>query len=287
MVGRLSDNALRIMRSTEVRFIGLTVGRKTLTCPFRESQPAARKAWLYLVQSGPACLRIRRESTRDILLQEGDLVGIEGGWHEWIGPDTATPRKPVELLYSSVDLKSAVLRQLADGVILIRKDDQPYASTIRQCLELMETDALECPQEDGVRRRLAEACMIQMVRFARERILRKDFLGSGADFDPHILNALAAFFADPGQAWTVTSLAAAAGLGRANLFEKFQTVFGRSPMKMINRLRLQIASERLRTESGTLEEVANAVGYGSAAAFVRAFQREFGATPGKWRQLPR
>lgn len=288
MVGHLSEGALRTMRAVEVRFVGLTLGEHVFSPPFRHEEQAARKAWLYLVRSGPVRLRVRPDDPREFLLREGDLAGLEGGWHEWISQDGAEyGTAPTELLYSSVDIKSAILRQLADGVIIIRRQDTPYAGTIRQCLELMETDAAESPGDDGVRRRLAEVCMLQMVRFARARVIRPDMLPAETGFDPHILNALAAFFAAPNAAWTVSKLANEAGLSRAVFFERFQSVFARSPMKMIGRVRLQMASEMLQASSCSLEEVAQAVGYGSAPAFVRAFRREFGMTPGEHRQLGR
>ena len=47
--------------------------------------------------------------------------------------------------------------------------------------------------------------------------------------------------------------------------------------------RLQLAGRQLRSTTATLGEIAELVGYGSEAAFSRAFKRHTGAAPGEWR----
>ena len=48
--------------------------------------------------------------------------------------------------------------------------------------------------------------------------------------------------------------------------------------------RLQLAGRKLRSTNHTLVEIAESVGYGSEAAFSRAFKRHTGTTPSEWRQ---
>ncbi len=54
--------------------------------------------------------------------------------------------------------------------------------------------------------------------------------------------------------------------------------------------RMQVAAQELRNRSSSLIQVANKVGYGSEAAFSRAFKKAFGTAPATWRrsrsQLP-
>jgi AraC-like DNA-binding protein len=78
-------------------------------------------------------------------------------------------------------------------------------------------------------------------------------------------------------------LAQAAGLSRAAFFERFTRAFGEPPLRTINRLRLQQASEMLLGTSASLSDIAAQIGFGSAAAFLRAFKRQFDKTPGEWR----
>jgi len=69
----------------------------------------------------------------------------------------------------------------------------------------------------------------------------------------------------------------------AEVVGKFRTVVGRAPMTYLTGYRLQLAARHLRTTSSTLAEVAEAVGYGSEAAFSRAFKRQVGVSPSEWR----
>jgi AraC-like DNA-binding protein len=49
-------------------------------------------------------------------------------------------------------------------------------------------------------------------------------------------------------------------------------------------MRMEQAKYLLRKPGIPLIEIAFDIGYGSEAAFIRAFKREYGAPPGKWRQ---
>jgi AraC-like DNA-binding protein len=47
---------------------------------------------------------------------------------------------------------------------------------------------------------------------------------------------------------------------------------------------MQLAKQMMREGTRNIQEVATRVGYDSEAAFNRAFKREFGAPPAKWRE---
>jgi transcriptional regulator GlxA family with amidase domain len=47
---------------------------------------------------------------------------------------------------------------------------------------------------------------------------------------------------------------------------------------------MQVASQRLRSTSASLAQIADAVGYESEAAFSRAFKKAFGTAPATWRR---
>lgn len=48
--------------------------------------------------------------------------------------------------------------------------------------------------------------------------------------------------------------------------------------------RLGVAAERLKTERGTVTEIASAAGFGSVPYFNRVFKKKYGMSPGAWRQ---
>ena len=56
------------------------------------------------------------------------------------------------------------------------------------------------------------------------------------------------------------------------------------PIAYLTRWRLQVASRMLVSSSQSVAEVAVQVGYDSEAAFNRAFKREFGEPPARFRR---
>jgi AraC-like DNA-binding protein len=103
-------------------------------------------------------------------------------------------------------------------------------------------------------------------------------------YDEHILRAWSAYFAAPSESWTVERLAEAAGLSRSAFFERFRSIFGAPPLETLTRIRLDHAKQLLSGSQAPLSEIALSVGYQSETALMRAFKREFGVSPGKWRK---
>jgi AraC-like DNA-binding protein len=83
--------------------------------------------------------------------------------------------------------------------------------------------------------------------------------------------------------WTIEDLAREVGISRSSLIERFSTYLGEPPMTYLTRWRLQLAAESLQKTSRGIADIAAAVGYQSEAAFSRAFSREFGQPPGRYR----
>lgn len=83
---------------------------------------------------------------------------------------------------------------------------------------------------------------------------------------------------------SVEMLAARAGLGVRHFSRRFKATFGLSPADYVERLRLDEARRRLPSAHQTVESVAASVGYASADAFRRAFERRFGIQPSLYRQ---
>lgn len=87
----------------------------------------------------------------------------------------------------------------------------------------------------------------------------------------------------PAHPWTVADLARRAGLSRTRLAERFQHYLRQSPMAYLAQWRLKLGAEMLQSGNESVAEVAG-VGYGSEAAFARAFKREFGCPPAQFRR---
>src|SRR5262249_39638873 len=102
--------------------------------------------------------------------------------------------------------------------------------------------------------------------------------------DPVIGQALALLHKDPAQQWTVSTLARRVGLSRTRLADRFAHFLNESPMAYLTKWRLKLGAEFLLSTDQSLSEVAAAVGYGSEAAFNRAFKRAFSTPPAQFRR---
>jgi AraC-like DNA-binding protein len=83
--------------------------------------------------------------------------------------------------------------------------------------------------------------------------------------------------------WTIAELADQVGISRSALVERFTRYLSEPPMAYLTRWRLQLAARSLERTSRSVAEIAADVGYESEAAFNRAFKREFGEPPGRYR----
>lgn len=105
--------------------------------------------------------------------------------------------------------------------------------------------------------------------------------------DPSLGRCLALIHDDPKHDWSVQDLSASSGLSRSTLTERFETVLNTSPMRYVREWRLCLASVALSTTSKRIGAVAYDAGYGTEAAFNRAFARTYGIPPAAWRQNAR
>jgi len=102
--------------------------------------------------------------------------------------------------------------------------------------------------------------------------------------DPVIGQALALLHKEPAHPWTVTSLARKIGLSRTRFAERFRHFLAESPIAYLAQWRLKLGAQILQSTEESVAEVAAEVGYGSEAAFNRAFKREFDSPPAQFRR---
>jgi AraC-like DNA-binding protein len=97
--------------------------------------------------------------------------------------------------------------------------------------------------------------------------------------DERVGRALNAMHREPNRAWTVAALAETAMMSRSMFSDRFAAVVGLPPLRYLTRWRLTLAADLLRGGNVKVTEVAHGAGYGSEAAFSRAFKAEFGYPP--------
>jgi len=86
--------------------------------------------------------------------------------------------------------------------------------------------------------------------------------------------------------WTLEKMAALAGMSTEHFRRLCHEELGRSPIKHLTRLRLRQAAGLLSAGQWTVEAIARSVGYADRFGFSLAFRKEFGVSPGKFRQEP-
>jgi AraC-like DNA-binding protein len=101
--------------------------------------------------------------------------------------------------------------------------------------------------------------------------------------DPVVGKSLALLHSRVAHPWTIADLADEVGISRSALVERFSRYLSEPPMAYLTRWRLQLAAETLKKTSRGVAEIATDIGYQSEAAFSRAFSREFGQPPGRYR----
>jgi AraC-like DNA-binding protein len=142
------------------------------------------------------------------------------------------------------------------------------------------------PRAGGVSvlERLTEITFIEVLRhhFEAARPGARGWLA--AMTDPALARCLAAVHADPGRDWTLEAFASVGGLSRSAMTERFETVLGTSPMRYLRDWRLCLAGVALSTTGQSIAAIAHDAGYGSEAAFNRAFAKSQGAPPAAWRK---
>ncbi len=101
--------------------------------------------------------------------------------------------------------------------------------------------------------------------------------------DPIVGRSLGLLHSRVAHPWTIADLADQVGISRSALVDRFTRYLSEPPMTYLTRWRLQLAARSLERTSRGVADIAADVGYESEAAFNRAFKREFGQPPGRYR----
>ncbi|MFI6778919.1 helix-turn-helix transcriptional regulator [Nocardia sp. NPDC050412] len=86
----------------------------------------------------------------------------------------------------------------------------------------------------------------------------------------------------PGAPWTLTTLAAVAGVSRTTFAKRFAELVGEPPLAYLTDWRMTIAADLLAEPGATVSAVARRVGYADAFGFSTAFKRVRGVSPSEY-----
>jgi AraC-like DNA-binding protein len=161
---------------------------------------------------------------------------------------------------------------------------RPTRAPLHSVVELLsiELDRAE-PGRDGVVPALVDAMLLYILRAWIDERADEPGGWAGALTDPGVRAALESIHADPARAWTIKSLAATAGLSRSAFAQRFAEHVGGPPMRYVTWWRMTLAGRLLHDTDSPLAVLAHRVGYTSEFGFAKAFKREFGVAPGRYR----
>ncbi len=150
-------------------------------------------------------------------------------------------------------------------------------------LALDESKARESGSE-CVLARLSELLFVDLVRRYVASLPPEQTGWLAALKDDMVGKALTLLHDRPSEDWSLEQLAKLVGVSRSVLAERFAELVGIPPMAYLTRWRMQLAAGLLAGTSASLAEISGRVGYGSEAAFSRAFKKVVGVAPAFWRQ---
>ena len=127
---------------------------------------------------------------------------------------------------------------------------------------------------------IAELLLVMLLRHCIAKGLTEGGLLAGLA-DSRLARALVAMHDRPAEDLSIEQLAGIAGMSRSNFAAAFKHRVGTSPGDYLATLRLALAKQAL-LQGTSLKTVAPLVGYKSATALARVFQRQFGCGPRAW-----
>ena len=177
------------------------------------------------------------------------------------------------------------LIEILPKTIHIQASSSPRLEWMHSVLRLIASEAAELrPGGEAVITRLGDVLVIQAIRawMDSDPAAQKGWLG--ALQDPQIGRAISHIHRDPGQNWTVASLARELAMSRSAFAARFTELVGEPVMSYVARWRMHVAVAALQAEGVTIGQLADRLGYRSEAAFSRAFKRVIGVSPGAIRK---
>lgn len=136
----------------------------------------------------------------------------------------------------------------------------------------------------GVMSRLSELLFVEAVRSYSSTLGERETGWLKGLSDAQVGRALALIHQNPAKPWSAEDLAKEVAMSRSSFVERFTSLVGMPPIRYLTVWRLQTARLNLRETRKTISQLAHSVGYESEEAFSRAFKREYGLPPARWRE---
>lgn len=278
-----------------------------LTAPWCVIVEPSVDTFLYVVRSGSFVLETD-DLDEPVSLKGGDVVTLVAGQRHVCRDSVSTPARPTldsfaratpaagarqkkansgvtRMLILSAPRDSNAFVSVYPALVAVPSSERESSSFLQRVIRLVEIEhAAQKPGKEAVLRRLAELLVIELVRYALPRLPRGGRNWLGGLNDPHVGRAIALMHADLPRPWTLHSLSAAVGTSRAVFVERFTRLVGEPPNRYLRRVRMHHAAIELEQSDEAIVRIAEAVGYASESAFNKAFTKEIGIAPARYRR---
>ncbi len=148
---------------------------------------------------------------------------------------------------------------------------------------LMDEQSSDSPGKPVIQGAIMTQLLVYMLRTLGEQS-EAGLAWLNALDDPRLARAIDHILEDPGAMHTVESLADVACMSRSAFAKHFHDAFSRSPMALVNHVRLERAAKMLSTGQASIEQISRKVGFSSRSHFSRAFKKHTGVSPAAYHQ---
>lgn len=263
-----------------------------------DREPASNTAYLHLIDRGQ-CWMSGPFAREPVHLADGDFIMLPHGAPHLLSarPPAGGAEEPrpayTTMLCGNVEFvhgaRNPLLRALP-GMILVRAAEGGERFRNLGQLLCAEIRAGEFGSR-AVMDKLADALFVMAVR----HYIASVGAHAGAESEPpagliaalldaRLCKALEAVHHEPGRDWTVSSLAAVAGMSRTAFAQRFGELLGQTPIHYLTQWRMTQAEKLLQDPRQSVRGVAERLGYQTEAAFRRSFKRVHGYGPGQVRR---
>jgi len=164
------------------------------------------------------------------------------------------------------------------------RDDQP-GEWLENTLRFSVAQAARSePGADAMLTKLSEVLFAETLRRYVRKLPQGQTGWLAGACDPDVGKALTLLHQRHTHPWTVAELAQETGVSRTVLSERFRHFLGVPPITYLTRWRLLLGARALTSTSHSVARIALDAGYESEAAFNRAFRREYGLPPARYRK---
>jgi AraC-like DNA-binding protein len=279
---------------------GFSSPRSSLLAP--DLMPGAEHLVIFhFVMEGSAS--IRTESGEAFVLNAGDVVVFPHG-----DPHRMACGAPSQLMDTRAVLKlilggggevtrfvcgymacdprlcQPILSSLPEVIKVNIRDDASGHWLENSIRQLVEEAGRPAPGSSAMLAKLSEALFVDTLRRYIAALPAEQTGWLAGTRDTVVGRSLAILHRRPQHPWTIAELAREVGLSRSALVERFGRYLSEPPMSYLARWRLQLAARALTSTSHSVGQIAAEVGYESEASFNRAFKREFGSPPARFRK---